>query len=553
MLSHLFRNLFAVAVLLPTFSSISLSFPDTALLGLSSAGEECENTAIKSCDWNQWGGSSYRNNAPESGPLPSQFDVETGENVLWSAPLGTETYGNPVVANGKIFVGTNNGSGFIDRLPPDIDLGVLLCLRKADGQFLWQHSSEKLATGRAQDWPNIGICSSPLVEEDRLWYVTNRGEVVCLDTEGFYDDENDGPVRDEEHTSKTEADVIWRFDMMKELGISQHNMCSCSVTAWGDRLFVVTGNGIDGEHKQIPAPESPSFICLDKKTGKLLWADSSPGENILHGQWSSPAVGIVGGVEQVIFAGGDGWIYSFDPVGESNGEGPGTGKLLWKFDTNPKGATYSMRNATRLHPIGTPVIYKDVIYIAIGEDPEHGEGPGILWAIDGTKRGDVSPTLVVDSSGERVVPHRRIQALDIEAGEKELPNPNSAVVWGYRGADASDRETTLHRTCATVAIKGDFLIALDSSGIAHCIDRKTGEPHWTHDLESASWSSPLIADSKVFLGDEDGDIEVFELSAEKKFLAESNVGSAMYTTPIVAGDILYVSSRKRLFAIGLKE
>lgn len=370
-------------------------------------------------DWPQWGGSSYRNNAPKSGPLVSQFDIESGENIRWSVPLGTETYGNPVVADGKIFVGTNNGSGFVERLPPDIDLGVLVCLKQSDGSFLWQHGSEKLASGRAQDWPNIGICCSPLVENNRLWYVTSRGEVVCLDTEGFWDDKNDGSIQSEEHTNKNDADVIWRFDMMKELGISQHNMCSSSVTASGNRLFVLTGNGIDGDHKQIPAPNAPSFICLDRNSGDLLWADSTPGENILHGQWSSPACGVIGGVEQVVFAGGDGWIYSFDPVGELGPDGNGRGKLLWRFDANPKDSVFSMRNATRLHPIGTPVIYKDQVLIALGEDPEHGEGPGVLWSIDGTKRGDVSPTMVVNASGQEIVPRRRVQAMDRDAGERE--------------------------------------------------------------------------------------------------------------------------------------
>jgi hypothetical protein len=53
------------------------------------------------------------------------------------------------------------------------------------GTFLWQDSSEKLASGRVHDWPLQGICCSPLVEGDRLWYVSSRGEVKCLDTEGF--------------------------------------------------------------------------------------------------------------------------------------------------------------------------------------------------------------------------------------------------------------------------------------------------------------------------------------------------------------------------------
>src|SRR5262249_6624084 len=107
-------------------------------------------------------------------------------------------YGNPVVASGKVIVGTNNASGFVKRYPESVDLGVLVCLNEADGKFLWQHSSEKLATGRVNDWPMLGICSAALVEGNRLWFVTSRGEVRCLDTEGFYDNEDDGRPESQE-------------------------------------------------------------------------------------------------------------------------------------------------------------------------------------------------------------------------------------------------------------------------------------------------------------------------------------------------------------------
>src|SRR5262249_36885229 len=133
---------------------------------------------------------------------PGEFDRKTGawkpekaSNIKWVATLGSQTYGNPAVANGKIFVGTNNTSGYLKRYPADVDLGVLLCFRESDGAFLWQHSCEKLPTGRVNDWPLQGICSAPLAEGDRIWLVTNRGEVICLDAEGFYDDEDDGPVQ----------------------------------------------------------------------------------------------------------------------------------------------------------------------------------------------------------------------------------------------------------------------------------------------------------------------------------------------------------------------
>ena len=123
---------------------------------------------------------------------------------------------------------------------------------------------------------------------------------------------------------KDEADVIWRLNMMKQLGVSQHNMCSCSVTAVGDILFVNTSNGVDEGHTNLPAPSAPSFVAMDKNTGKVLWTDNSPGANMLHGQWSSPAYAVLGGVPQVIFGGGDGWLYSFQRRRHSQGRQAGT-------------------------------------------------------------------------------------------------------------------------------------------------------------------------------------------------------------------------------------
>ena len=82
---------------------------------------------VGKADWPQAGGSSLRNSVTDT-EVPTSWDVGSGENIRWVAPLGSTTYGNPVVANGQVFVGTNNGGGFIKRLPKDVDLGVLLCV-----------------------------------------------------------------------------------------------------------------------------------------------------------------------------------------------------------------------------------------------------------------------------------------------------------------------------------------------------------------------------------------------------------------------------------------
>ncbi len=155
----------------------------------------------------------------------------TGKNVRWSMPLGSETYGNPVIANGKVYVGTNNGAGYISRYPSDVDFGCAAVLRRRRRQHSCGSTRAKncrpvaFMIGRTK--ASVALHWSMAID---LWYVTSRGEVVCLDTEGFTDGENDGPVTDEPNENKDEADVVWRFNMMNKLAVSQHNMCSCSVT-----------------------------------------------------------------------------------------------------------------------------------------------------------------------------------------------------------------------------------------------------------------------------------------------------------------------------------
>ncbi len=519
------------------------------------------NLFTRSGEWNQWGGSSARNNAPYGRNILTEWRLgefddeagtwkkETSKNIKWGARLGTKTHGNPVVAGGKVFIGTNNGHGYLRRYPLNVDLGVLLCFSEEDGRFLWQDSNEKLPSGRVNDWPYEGVCSTPLIEGHRLWYVTNRGGVKCLDIE----------VRKPGTTD--EPKVIWTCDMMKTLGVRQHNMCNGSVTGAGDLLFVMTGNGIDVDHMRVPAPLAPSFLCLDKYTGKVVWADNSPGENILHGQWSSPSYGVLGGVPQVIFGGGDGYLYSFLGTKENDNGRP---KLLWKFDCNPKESKYSIGGkSTRNYAIETPVIYDGRVYVSVGEDPEHAEGIGHFWCIDPAKRGDVSPELAFKPPDfKNPVPHRRIQAVSTEKGEVARPNPNSAAVWHFDQFDLDhdgkiEDDEIMHRTCSTAAIKNDLLFIPDFSGYVHCLDTKTGQPHWNYDMESACWGSCLIVDDKVYVGDEDGDVFIFKLSPKLEFASRKADGSlggiamsnAVYGTPIVAHDVLYISNGWWLFAI----
>ncbi len=453
--------------------------------------------SVTPTDWPMWGGTPSRNMVSPMKGLPTSWDIQTKKNVKWVAALGSQSYGNAVVGGGVVLVGTNNE---LQRDPQQGgDRGVLMCFRESDGEFLWQATHEKLAAGRVNDWPYQGVCSSPLIEDGRAYYVSNRGEVLALDLEGFRDGKNDGPYKEEKYTSEKDADILWKFDMMEEVGAHPHNMSNSSPVSYGNLIYVSTSNGQDESHVNVPSPRAPSIIALNKNTGELVWEDNSVGENILHGQWSSAAVGKIGEVVQVVIGQGDGWIRAYEAE---------TGKKLWEFDTNPKDSVWPK---TRNEMIATPIIVDGVVYVANGQDPEHGEGVGHLYAIDGTKRGDIT---------------------------------QSGRIWHY---------DKIRRSISTGALADGLLYYPDFSGFLHCLDAKTGKPYWVHDMLAAVWGSPLVADGKVYLGDEDGDVVVLQHGKEKKILAEMNMGSSVYATPVPANGVLFLMNRNQLFALAEKK
>jgi outer membrane protein assembly factor BamB len=463
----------------------------SATIGLAPAPLSASDPGTN--DWPMWGGTPDRNQISNMKNAPSEWDVKTRKNIKWMADLGSQSYGNPVVAGGTVFVGTNNE---LLRDPKQGgDRGVLMAFRESDGEFLWQQTHVKLESGRANDWPFQGVASSPLVVGERVYYVSNRAVLLCLDAKGFRDDENDGPTTDEMLTGQFDADVVWAFDMMEEVGAYPHNLANSSPVVWGDLIFVSTSNGQDESHVHVPSPRAPSIIAVDKNTGKLVWEDNSVEDRILHGQWSTPTVGEIGGVVQVVSAQGDGWVRGYEAM---------TGKKLWEFDTNPKDSVWPR---TRNELIATPVIFENHVYIANGQDPEHGEGVGHFYAIDATKRGDITET---------------------------------GRAWHY---------DKIRRSISTAAIADGLLYISDFSGYLHCLDVKTGQPYWTHDMLAAVWGSPFVIDGKVYLGDEDGDVVVLAHGKEKKVLSEINMGSAVYATVVPANGVLFLNNRSQLFAI----
>ncbi len=488
-----------------------------------------------------------------------------GPTMAWKATLGSRAYGGPTIGGGKVLCGTNNEH---PRNPRDtaknedgeaapIDRGVMMCFDAATGKFLWQHVLVKLEAGTVNDWLKEGICSTPTIEGDKAYYVTNRCTVVCVDMNGMANG-NQG-ITTEKFNGPTDADVLWEFDMIGQAGVFPHNMSAGCPLIVGDILYTVTANGVDEGHINIPAPDAPSFIALDKNTGKLLWRSSAPGKNIMHGQWSNPVYADIKGVRQVIFPGGDGIIYSFRPE---------TGDLLWKFDGNPKGTKYELGGTgTKSDFVGTPVVYDNKVYIGTGQDPEHFSGIAHFWCIDPSKaRADNQNLSPKNNNFDPAAPE----------------NKDSGLVWHYGGADTRKfvpRDFSFGRTMSTAAILDDVLYIGELQGFLHCLDAKTGKKFWQFELMGALWGSSYVVDGKVYLATESGELFVFkhdpkpvvldeldnpDATSQKDFTAKLKAKRAELTkkvllhkiefpaavrsTPVVADGTLYVMTETTLFA-----
>lgn len=556
----------ALVAATPTPAASTMTFSAVAL-----------TTVASDTEWTQWGRTPNRNMAGTARNLPSSFnpgeiaedesvDMATTENVQWVAKLGSQTYGNPTILNGRIFIGTNNQGRGDARFKGDY--GVLKCLDAATGETLWNLTVPKLGSGKVGDWEFLGICSSPSVVDDRVYVITNRCEVIALDVNGLANG-NQGTQDEGQYMSfrgiqplppvelaPTDADIIWRYDMREELGIYPHNITSSSLLVVGDRIYASTSNGVTYNHRGIPSPKAPSIIVLDRAAAEkpgataedILVGEEASGlsKKILHCNWTSPAFGSAGGKEILVFGGPDGFCYGFNPVPVPDEEGYGVLEMLWSYDCNPREYRFHdgdpskpIKYATAPGPseiIATPVIHDGRVYAAIGQDPEHGEGVGCFSCID------------------------------LATGKK---------IWDHR----------INRTISTCAVADGMVYAADYSGFLYCFDAVNGKLYWKYDTVAPIWGSTMVADGKVFLGNEDGAFTIIETAPMRKladelgapmeiemrrgkfkaegskdakelsgdaiaqYFNEVDFGRAVYLTPIVANDTLYVGTMTHLYAV----
>ena len=513
-------------------------------------------------DQAQWGQAFTRNMVSSETGLVDRFDLATGQNVKWVVPLGSQTWSTPVVAQGRVFIGTNND---VPRDPRHKgDRSVLLCLDEKDGHLLWQLVCPKLGSDVYLDWPRAGMCSPPTVEGNRVYFITNRGEAVCLDLEGQANG-NDGPYQDEarhmtangrmslvargstlvpqdandesgaiKDVTALDADIIWLFDIPRQAGTWPHDGAHGSMLIDGDFLYVNTSNGVDNTHKLIRCPDGPSLIVLDKKTGKLVARDyEGIGPRIFHSTWSCPALGVVNGKKLIFFCGGDGVVYAFEPFrgegvppllmapnkGKEQGQDAlATGKVaalkrIWRFDCDPTGPKENVsqylrnRKESPSNIKSTPVFCNNRLYVTVGGDIWWGKNQAWLKCIDATKEGDITST---------------------------------GLLWSC--------DLTEH-SCSTPSVQDGLVYVADCGRQISCIDAATGKIQWIQQAKGDMWASTLVADGKVYIGTNRGDFWILAAGREKRVLCSLDLGSPISSTAIAANGVVYVATMKKLYAL----
>ena len=480
----------------------------------------------KSEDQAQWGTAWNRNMVSSEIGLPDNFDPKSGTNIRWKVPLGTEAHSSPIVAEGQVYIGTNNAN---PRDPKHQgDRGILMCFNEASGQLMWQLVVPKRDEDPYFDWPRSGISSPATVEGDRLYVVTNRGEIVCLDTHGLSNG-NDGPFKDEArhmtpkkqsplHLGELDADIIWIFDLTKSAGIWSHDGAHSSILIHGSNLYLNTATGVDNTHRKIQTPDAPSLVVLDKNTGEYLARENERNAtNIFHCTWSAPSLAVINETPTIFFAGGDGILYGYDTIPHSYKPqtGPSSLNRVWRFDFDlsaPKENVHLYHQNRRTGPsniYGMPVIKDHHMFVAGGGDLWWGKTKAWLKCIRISRDGNVA---------------------------------QEALNWSF----------PLERhVMSTPAVTDELVFIADCGKNFYCLDAHNGLELWRHEAKGEFWASPYVADGKVHIGSRRGDFMIFNADRHKQHLSTTDLVAPISATATAANGRLYIATMMDLYCLEL--
>lgn len=400
--------------------------------------------------------------------------------------------------------------------------------------------------------------------------------------------------------AKTGENILWRTPIP--------GLAHSSPIVWGNRIFVTSavssepnasfrpGLYGDGDASKDRSRHRWMIYAVDKRTGKILWERvAHQGEPLekrhIKSTYANSTPATDGRIVVAWF--GSQGVHAYDV----------NGRFLWKVDLGRLDLGAYDIPTYEWGPASSPIIWNDLVIVQCDTQTD-----SLLLALDAatgktvwkTDREEIpswgTPTVVNTSAGPELVTNASnfIRGYDPRTGKElwrlgrsskitaptpifaeglfvvvsgrgpERPifvvRPNSrgdltlpegktnseAIVWSRMGRGSYMPTPLVYR---------GVLYVLGNNGLFDAYDLKSGEEIYRQRLPligSGFSASPVAADGKIYLSNEDGEILV--IAAGKKFthIGTNSMGELLMATPALSDEVMYVRSSASLFAIGRK-
>ena len=273
-----------------------LTFAATAFLGMA---------ALDAADWPQWQGPDRTRISKETGLLKEW--PAGGPKVIWTANDLGSGYGLMAVAGNRVFLQGARGAS-----------SMVIALNRADGKEVWSKALGPVETKMRSD-RGAGPRGTPTVDGDRLYVLTENGDLACL---------------------KTDGTAVWQINILKDFGGPQ--------LQW----LISESPLIDGPHLVVtPGGPGAGMVKLDKMTGKTVWTAKELSDAAAY---SSITVADVQGVR----------TYMTFTASAGIGVRASDGKLMFRYE----------QAANRTANVATPVYANNKVFFTSA----YGTGGGLV-------------------------------------------------------------------------------------------------------------------------------------------------------------------------------
>jgi outer membrane protein assembly factor BamB len=400
--------------------------------------------------------------------------------------------------------------------------------------------------------------------------------------------------------AKTGDNILWRTPIP--------GLAHSSPVVWGNRIFVTSavssdpkatfrpGLYGDGDASKDRSLHRWMIYAIDRPTGKIIWERvAHQGEPIdkrhIKSTYANSTPATDGRIVVAWF--GSQGVYAYDFSGQFLWKvdlgrldlgaydiptyewGPASSPIIWndlvilQCDTQTDSFILALDAATgktvwktdrdELPSWGTPtiattatgsVLVANASNFIRGYDPRTGKE---LWRLGGSSK-ITAPTPIFGEGFFVVVsgrgPERPIFVVRPNAhGDLTLPEGKTAsesIVWSRTGRGSY---------MPTPLIYNGILYVLANNGLFDAYNLKTGEEIYRQRLPavgSGFSASPVAADGKIYLSNEDGEMLVIAAGEKFNHLATNSMGELLMATPALSDGVMYVRSSASLFAVGRK-